>query len=62
MRDRHASKLARRNCQPNLKKLTQQEEKVIIKYILNLNLYGFPPIYLAVRDIANRLLAVRGTS
>jgi hypothetical protein len=62
MRDQHASKLAQRNCQPNLKKLTQQEEEVIIKYILNLNLHRFPPMYLAVRDIANRLLAVRSTS
>jgi hypothetical protein len=60
MRDRRASKPARRDCQPNSKKLTQQEEEVIIKYILNLNLRGFPPTYSAVRDIADRLLAIRG--
>jgi hypothetical protein len=35
---------------------------VIIKYILNLNLRRFPPTYSAVRDIADRLLAVRGAS
>jgi hypothetical protein len=28
-------------------------------YILNLDLYRFAPIYIAVRDIANKLLAAR---
>jgi hypothetical protein len=60
MRDRRAGKPARRDCQPNSKKLTQREEEVIIKYILDLDLRGFPPTYSAVRDMADRLLAVRG--
>jgi hypothetical protein len=59
MRDRRASKPARRNCQPNSKKLTQQEEEVIVSYILNLDLRGFAPTYAAVRDIADSLLAAR---
>lgn len=59
LRDRRAGKPARRDCQPNSKKLTQLEEEVIVKYILDLDLRGFPPTYTAVRDIANKLLAAR---
>jgi hypothetical protein len=50
---------ARRDCQPNSKKLTQLEEEVIVNYILNLDTRGFAPTYAAVRDIANKLLAAR---
>ena len=60
LRDRRAGKAARRDCQPNSKKLTQLEEEVIVKYILNLDLRGFAPTYAAVRDMANSLLAARG--
>ena len=59
LRDRRAGKAARRDCQPNSKKLTQLEEEVIVKYILDLDLRGFAPTYAAVRDMANRLLAAR---
>ncbi|EMD67608.1 hypothetical protein COCSADRAFT_83281, partial [Bipolaris sorokiniana ND90Pr] len=51
-----------RDCQPNSKKLIKLEEEVIVNYILNLDLCGFSPTYIAVRDIANRLLATRGAS
>jgi hypothetical protein len=34
---RRAGKPARRDCQPNSKKLTQLEEEVIVSYILNLD-------------------------
>jgi hypothetical protein len=51
---------ARRDCQPNTKKLTQLEEEVIISYILDLDQRGFSPTYTAVRDMADRLLAARG--
>jgi len=51
---------ARRDCQPNTKKLTQLEEEVIISYILDLDQRGFAPTYAAVRDMANKLLAARG--
>ena len=60
LRSRRAGKPTRRNCQPNLKKLTELEEEVIIKYILNLDLRRFSPIYIAICDIANNLLAIYG--
>jgi hypothetical protein len=59
LRRRRAGKSARRDCQPNSKKLTQLEEEVIVKYILDLDLRGFPPTYAAVRDMADKLLAAR---
>ena len=59
LRRRRAGTLARRDCQPNSKKLTQQEEEVIVKYILDLDARGFSPTYAAVRDMADRLLAAR---
>ena len=59
LRDRRAGKPARRDCQPNSKKLTEREEEVIVSYILDLDLRGFPPTYAAVRDMADRLLATR---
>ena len=37
LRDRRAGKPARRDCQPNLRKLTQLEEEVIVSYILDLD-------------------------
>ena len=62
IRRRRAGKLARRDCQPNSKKLTQLEEEVIIRYILDLDSRGFAPTYAAVGNIANKLLATRGAS
>jgi hypothetical protein len=56
---RRNGKPARRDCQPNSKKLTQQEEEVIVKYILDLDLRGFSPTYAAVRDMADKLLLAR---
>jgi hypothetical protein len=60
LRNRRAGRPARRDCQPNSKKLTQLEEQVIVDYILNLDLRGFSPTYAAIRDMANKLLAARG--
>jgi hypothetical protein len=60
LNDRRAGKLARSDCQPNSKKLTQLEEQVIIDHILNLDLRGFAPTYAAIRDMADKLLATRG--
>jgi hypothetical protein len=62
LRDRRARKPARRDCQPNSRKLTLCEEEVIIRYILNLDTRRFAPTYAAIRDIANKLLAVRSAS
>jgi hypothetical protein len=60
LRERRAGVSARRDCQPNSKKLTQLEEQVIISHILDLDLRGFAPTYAAVRDMADSLLAARG--
>jgi len=60
LRDRRAGKPARRDCQPNSKKLTELEEEVIVKYILDLDTRGLAPTYAAVRDMADKLLAARG--
>ena len=60
LRERRAGKPARRDCQPNSKKLTQLEEEVIISHILDLDQRGFAPMYAAVRDMADKLLAARG--
>jgi hypothetical protein len=40
--------------------LTQLEEEVIVRYILDLDQRGFAPTYAAVRDMAEKLLAARG--
>ena len=58
--DRRAGKPARRDCQPNSKKLIKLEEEVIVRYILDLDKRGFVPTYAAVRDMANKLLAAHG--
>jgi hypothetical protein len=60
LRDRRAGKPQQRDCPPNSKKLTELEEEVIIRYILDLDLRGFSPTYAAVRDMADKLLAARG--
>jgi hypothetical protein len=62
LRDRRAGKPAPRDYQPNSKKLTQLEEEVIIRYILDLDQRGFAPTYAAVRDMANKRLAARGAA
>jgi hypothetical protein len=59
IRRRRAGISARRDCQPNSKKLTQLEEEVIISYILDLDQRGFAPTYAAIRSMADKLLAVR---
>ena len=58
LRDRRAGKPARRDCQPNSRKLTQREE-VIVRHILDLDTRRFAPTYAAVRDMADKLLAAR---
>ncbi|KAH8621966.1 hypothetical protein IG631_23361 [Alternaria alternata] len=60
LRRRRAGIPARRDCQPNSRKLTEREEQVIIRYILDLDTRGFAPTYEAVRDMADKLLATRG--
>ena len=60
IRRRRAGIPARRDCQPNSKKLTKLEEEVIVDHILDLDRRGFAPTYAAVRDMADKLLAARG--
>jgi len=60
LRRRRAGIPARRDCQPNSRKLTQREEEVIVSYILHLDQRGFAPTYAAARDMADKLLAARG--
>ena len=60
LNNQRAGRPARRDCQPNSKKLTQLEEQVITSYILDLDLRGFAPTYAAVRNMANKLLTARG--
>ena len=43
----------------NFRKLIDLEEGVIVEYILNLDLKGFPPWFCIVEDIANRIIAGR---
>ena len=62
LRRRRAGRPARRDCQPNSKKLTKLEEEVIVNHILDLDLRRFSPTYAAARNIADRLLAARGAS
>jgi hypothetical protein len=51
---------ARRDSTANLKKLTENEEEVIIRHILDLDSRGFSPRLKEVADMANHLLASRG--
>jgi hypothetical protein len=60
LRSRLAGKPTRRDCKPNLKKLTKLKEEVIIRHILDLDSRGYLPCLNAVRDMANKLLAARG--
>ena len=62
VRRRRAGIAARRDCQPNSKKLTELEEEVITRHVLDLDARGFAPTLSAVRDMANKLLAERGAS
>ena len=59
VRRRRAGIAARRDCEPNSKKLSNLEEEVITEYILDLDSRGFSPSLGAVRDMANKLLAER---
>jgi hypothetical protein len=61
LRYRRAGRRARRDCTPNSKKLTMVEEEAVVRYILDLDTRGFPPSLAAVRDMADTLLALRGT-
>ena len=62
LRRRRAGVAPRHDCEPNSKRLTQLEEEVIVRHILDLDSRGFAPTLGAVRDMADKLLAERGSS
>ena len=51
---------ARRDCEPNSKRLTKLEEEAILDRVLDLSLRSVPLTKALVRDIADRLLEERG--
>jgi DDE superfamily endonuclease len=61
LRRRRAGIKPRRDCTPNSRILTDLEECVIVQNILDLVSHGTPPSLRVVGDMANQLLAARGT-
>ena len=59
---RHNGVQTRANTTPESRKLSNLEEEIVTKYILDLNLRGFPPRLRGVEEMANRLLADRDMS
>jgi hypothetical protein len=58
--DRRAGKRPRHDCEPNTKRLTKLEEKVIVERILEESERGIPSSKADVRDMADKLLRERG--
>ena len=54
---RHNGVQAQANTIPKPRKLSNLEKKIVIQYILDLNLRGFPPRLGSVEEMGNRLLA-----
>jgi hypothetical protein len=54
-------KSSRQDISANSRKLTNLEEEVIVRYILDLDSRAFPPRRSGVEDMANRILVDRGT-
>jgi hypothetical protein len=59
--DRRAKTTSRRDSHPNSSRLTRHEEETIIQYIRKLDARGFAPTLSYVREMANQLLAARGS-
>ena len=55
-----AGRTSRRELQANCYKLTELEEEVVIRHILELDTRGFAPRLAGVEDIANYILESRG--
>ncbi|KFY32348.1 hypothetical protein V493_00285 [Pseudogymnoascus sp. VKM F-4281 (FW-2241)] len=56
------SHTARAETHANCHILTATEEEAIVRYVLDLDMRGFPPRIASVEDMANLLLALRGTA
>src|SRR5579862_7674904 len=61
LRRQRAGIPSRRDCIPNMKKLTELEEKVIIQHSLELDSREFFPQLGVIKDMANKLLAIRAS-
>ena len=59
LRRRRDGHTTRRDTIPNSKKLTELEEEVIVRYIIELATRSFPPRLRSVEDMANQLLRAR---
>ncbi|KAH7471539.1 hypothetical protein FOMA001_g13494 [Fusarium oxysporum f. sp. matthiolae] len=59
---RSQGRQARDDYIPSSRKLSNQEEQVIVEYILNLDSRGFPSRHRDIEEMANRLLADRDAS
>lgn len=59
LRDRYYGIPSRQDTRPNSRKLTDLEESVIVRHILDLDSRSFPPRISCVEDMANRILADR---
>ena len=59
---RHNGVQSRANTIPKPRKLSNLEEEIVIKYILDLNLRGFPPRLRGVEEMTSRLVANRDMS
>jgi hypothetical protein len=60
LRNRYLGIPLRYDTKPNSRKLTNLEESVIVRYILDLDSRSFPPRIRCVKDIVNRILLERG--
>jgi len=61
LRRQRAGIPSRHDCIPNMKKLTELEEKVIIQHSLELDSREFFPQLGVIKDMANKLLAIRAS-
>ena len=59
LRDRRAGMQSRRETPANLRKLTDLEEKVLLKRVLDLDTRGFQPRLSDIREMADRLRVAR---
>ena len=57
---RMTGQASRCETRPNRHKLTELEEEVVIRHILELDTRGFAPRLASVEDIANHILDSRG--
>ncbi len=56
LRARINGRSSRANYRPKAHNLTELEEEVIVRYILNLDIRGFVPRLASIEDIANYIL------